>query len=227
MSNNALNIRASTQKFTEIQDISENIVLLTGNNACLIVQITATNFSLLSKEEQDARVFSYASLLNSLSFQIQILIRSKNVELTPYLKLLEAEAQKTTNPKLKIFITQYKEFVENIVKQSTVLDKQFYIVLPYSFLETGTPTSALSSLGKSKTKNEQDLDEFFHQAKGALHGKAESLMAQLDRLGLRARMLEREDLTKLFYDIYNQDNTAIEGDPQEFMKTMFVEEKKT
>ena len=77
MAKTAQKVRSTTQKFTEIEDIIDNIVLLSSGNACLIIEVKATNFALLSKEEQDAKVFAYAALLNSLSFPIQILYTLK------------------------------------------------------------------------------------------------------------------------------------------------------
>ena len=53
----------TTQKFTEIVDFVDDIVILEGGNACMIIEITASNFALLSKREQDIRIFSYAGLL--------------------------------------------------------------------------------------------------------------------------------------------------------------------
>jgi len=67
-----------TQQFIEITNIVDDIVILNGGNAALVIEVSATNFTLLSPEEQDAKIYAYASLLNSLSFPIQIVIRSKN-----------------------------------------------------------------------------------------------------------------------------------------------------
>src|SRR5665647_506424 len=97
MAKSARKINATTQKFTEIQDVVDDIVILTGGNACLVIEVTATNFALLSAGEQDSKIYSYAALLNSLSFPIQILIRSKKLDITSYLKLLDVEAKKTQN----------------------------------------------------------------------------------------------------------------------------------
>src|ERR1041385_1388521 len=96
----AQKINASTQKFTEILDFVVSTVVLTGGNACLIVELTASNFSLLSRREQDAKIFSYASLLNSLSFPIQILIRNKKIDITSYIKELDLVIQNTQNAQL-------------------------------------------------------------------------------------------------------------------------------
>src|SRR6266550_3126397 len=78
----AQKIHATTQKFTEIVDFIDNIVVLEGGAACMIIEITASNFALLSRREQDTRIFAYASLLNSLSFPIQILIRNKRIDIS-------------------------------------------------------------------------------------------------------------------------------------------------
>lgn len=186
--------QTTTQHFTEVKDIRESIVLLEGGNACLIVQVTSVNFALLSGEEQDAKVAAYAALLNSLSFPIQIVVQSKQVQITPYLNSLTQAAQTTTNEKLAYNINLYRTFVENLVKMTTVLDKEFFIVIPYSSLEGGI---------KSATGANNNLNDFFIEAKAALNTKADSLIAQLDRLSLRATIIEREQLVAIFYNLFN------------------------
>lgn len=180
MKKSAKNSKATTQKFIEIQDIVDNIVLLSGGNACLAIEIQATNFALLSQEEQDIKVLSYSSLLNSLSFSIQVFIRSKKIDISSYLRQLDDEVAKSQSQLLRGQIKLYKDFVAELIKVNTVLDKKFYIVIPYSGLE-----------GES--------------AKIKLSSKAESLHAQLKRMNLPAKTLSREELIKLFHEIYNGD----------------------
>lgn len=180
MKKSAKNSRSTTQKFIEIQDIVDNIVLLSSGNACLVIEVQATNFSLLSQEEQDVKVLSYSSLLNSLSFPIQVFIRSKKIDISSYLRQLDDEVAKSQNQLLREQIKLYKDFVQELIKVNTVLDKKFYIAIPYSGLEGGSAKSKLSS-------------------------KAESLHAQLKRMNLPAGTLSREELVKLFHEIYNGD----------------------
>ncbi len=210
MKKSAQKIQATTQKFIEIQDISDNIALLPYGNACLIIEVIATNFSLFSKEEQDAKIFAYSALLNSLSFPIQIFILSKRVDISSYLKLLDWEEKKTQNEKLAHQIGLYKEFVRELVKVNTVLDKKFYIVIPYSYLEQGPIQQGSFSV----------------QAKTALLGKAQVLHSQLAALNLRARTLAKEELINLFYEIYNAD-LGTPSNPQENVSTAIVKGTKT
>lgn len=181
--------KASTQKFIEILDIVDNVVLLAGGNASLVIEVQATNFALLSQEEQNSKVLSYSSLLNSLSFPIQIFIRSKKIDISSYLKLLEEEVINNQNQLLKNQIKQYKDFVAELVKVNAVLDKKFYIAIPYTGLESGIIPG--------------NQESFFLSAKAKLSAKAESLHAMLHRMNLAAKTLGKDDLTKLFHEIYN------------------------
>jgi hypothetical protein len=194
----ARKISATTQKFIEIENIQDNIVLLTGGNACLVIEVIAANFELLSKEEQDSKISAYASLLNSLSFPIQIVSVNKKLDISSYLKLLEIEASKTQNKMLSEHIKLYKDFVTELVKINTILDKSFYIILSFSYLEAG-PLGAKTTVDKKNGR-----EEFLSLAKSNLSSKAETLHSQLTRVGLRAKTLGKAELTTLFYEIYNE-----------------------
>jgi len=77
------------------------------------------------------------------------------------------------------------------------LDKKFYIIIPYSSLEKG------ASGARETLKSGTNLENFVVGARASLHSKAESIHTQLSRLNLKARTLDEEQLTKLFYDIFN------------------------
>ena len=190
-------IKATTQRFTEIHDIYENIVILTNGNACQIIEVTATNFALQSEEEQKTKIASYASLLNSLSFSIQIFITNKKLDISTYIKSLEDQVNKATDPKIAQQISLYKNFVADLVKVNTVLDKRFYIVIPYSPLEKGPAGAKAGALGVEADR------QIINQAKISLKSKSETLMSEILRLSLKARVLEKDDLIKVFYEIYN------------------------
>lgn len=180
--------KTTTQKFTEIQEVLEDIVIFSKGRACLILELNATNFSLLSKEEQDSKIVSFAALLNSLSFPIQIVIRNEKIDITSYLRLLDGQMQKTQNQNLAMQIKLYKDFVSELVKIQTILDKRFYIVLSFSYLENPVEAS----------KN------FVSLAKSTLRSKAQSIQSQLGRINLRGKILNREELINLFLDLYNE-----------------------
>ena len=198
----------STQKFTEIQDITDDVVIFHGGNACLVIEVQAANFALLSLEEQTAKITGYANFLNSLSFPIQILIRNKKMDISSYITLLHQEENKSSfhkelseeqNQKIKEQIHLYKDFVQNLIQENVVLEKNFYLIVSFSSLEKGAFGASQALPGKNST------NDFFYNAKASLHTKAESLTNQIGKLGTRAKILSKQELIKLFYETYNQD----------------------
>lgn len=216
----------STQKFSEIEDIFDDIVVYKGGYASLVIEVQASNFALLSESERDAKLSSYAALLNSLSFPVQILIRNKKIDISSYMRLIDQELTQSSSLHLTLSQQQrellirhmkmYRDFVQNLVKINTVLDKKFYMVISYSYLEGG-----VGNVATGLTRNVSISDSFIQAAKAALHTKAESLHAQLQRLALRARTLERDELIKLFYSMYNETQTGI-NDVAHSVKTPIV-----
>jgi len=205
----AQKIHATTQKFTEIVDFADDLVILDGGNACMIIEITASNFALLSKREQDSRIYSYAGMLNSLSFPIQILIRNKRMDISSYIHELDEVITNTKNERLAAYVEYYSAFVKEMVTVNVVLNKSFYIVVPFSSLEMG-----VTGATQMQQKKQSQKDAFLEQARKTLENKANSLLGQLQKFASSARVLEKEDLIKLFYEIYNED-TEVDIDQME------------
>lgn len=179
----------ATQKHLPIQDIKEGIVLLKDGGSALILQTNAVNFGLLSENEQLAIIFSFGQLLNSLSFSIQIVIRSKRLDISLYLDILDRARQLQTNPLLARLMVDYRQFVQTTIKEQEVLDKSFYIIIPLSSLEMGL------KFGDGK--------ERFKKAQTILEPRRDQLVKQLGRVGLKTTQLDSKKLIELFFDIYN------------------------
>jgi len=190
---------ASTQDHLEIEDIRDSIVILKSGNAVSVLQTTAVNFDLLSEGEQDAMIFTYAALLNSLTFPIQVIVRSKITDISFYLARLEAQKNKQKNPNLVATISRYQNFVRDLVAKNQVLDKRFYVIIPY--LETRFTKTGIKAASKGKV-NKWDILE---QAKVQLAPKKETITKLLARIGVKVKELNTQELVELFYDIYNSE----------------------
>lgn len=196
-------IRGTTQDFLEILDVRDNLVLLNDGSVALIIQVTAVNFGLLSEKEQEAIIYAYAGFLNSLNFSIQIVVRSQKKDISSYVALLNEEQRKQSNPLLAKQIEGYRDFVLKTVKDNNVLDKKFYVVIPFSSLELGAG-SATKGIIKRNKKLTLPPETIIDRAKTALFPKRDHVLRQLGRLGLRAKQLTTPDLINLFYEVYNQ-----------------------
>lgn len=201
MAQQIIPIRSTTQAFTEIEDIDHDVVMFVDGSCALTVTTTAVNFGLLSEKEQEAIIYAYAGLLNSLSFPVQILIRSQHKDISSYLKLLDDQEKRQKNPKLVKSIADYRAFVAATVKEKEVLDKKFYVVIPFSSLELGVSTKVL--FGNKKSGLPYDKAYIYDKALTVLTPKRDHILRLLTRLGLRGRQLTSEQLVRLFFSIYN------------------------
>ncbi len=199
-------IKASTQEHLDIEDITNNIVLYKTGAASLVLRLNAVNFNLLSAQEQEAIIFSYAGLLNSLSFPIQILIRSQKKDISNYIKVIQAQEARQINPILKSRIIAYRHFIEKIVKERNVLDKKFYVIIPFQSSELGISSSAINPLAKSPQKLPYEKSYIIEKALNSLEPKRDHLMRQFTHLNLNPKQLSTQDLIQLFYNIYNPDS---------------------
>lgn len=189
-------IKSSTQDFTEITDIIDDVVYLKNRGAASILEVSSVNFFLLSQDEQNARIYGYMSLLNSLVSAIQIVIVSKKIDLTSYLSLLDQKITSTQNEQIKEHLNLYKEFIQELIKGGDLLDKKTYIVIPFSSLELGP----VAGTTKGKDFNARVAD--------ALATKRTNIMTQIERMGLSSRALKAEELARMFYELYNQESIS-------------------
>lgn len=202
------NIKSSTQEHLDIYTIKDHLVFLKDGSVALVLKTTAINFNLLSEEEQDATIYAYAGLLNSLSFSVQILIRSQRKNISDYLDLIDHRIQATPSQKVKEQLLSYRQFVKSLVKENRVLEKKFFIIIPFSSIELGVTGNTFNPLAKSPQKPPFDLDYIEEKSSMALYPRRDHIIRQFARLGLRAQQLTTPELVNLFYNIYNQSNAA-------------------
>lgn len=201
-------IRGSTQDHLEVADVRDDLVVLKDGSVALVVKVSAVNFGLLSEREQEAIIYAYANLLNSLNFAIQIVIRSQQKDISHYVALLNDEEKKSNNPLLAAQIRNYREFITKTVKENNVLDKKFYIVIPFSSLELGVGSTAGGLLKKDKKTLPLPMQTIVEKAKLSLLPKRDHILRQLGSLGLRSKQLTSAELIELFYEIYNHNKVS-------------------
>ncbi len=193
---------ASTQDHLDIEDIRDDVVLLKNGSATAVLQTTAINFDLLSETEQDSTIFAYAALLNSLTFPLQVFIRTKRMDISNYLFRIQEAKARSHNENLAAQIEKYGTFITDLVSSNQVLDKRFYVAIPYIGLDLSQVTSNIATLFKKRSKS---LDKWalLEKAKVNLEPKVEHLIKQFSRIGVKPVRLNTAELVELFYDLYN------------------------
>ena len=190
--------KASTQEHLDIEDVQEDLVILKSGWISMVLSTSSVNFDLLSETEQDTTIYAYAAFLNSLTFPLQVLIRSKKADISSYFQHLEDAEASQLNPDIKAQIKKYKEFISSIVSEKTVLDKEFYLIINFSPLEMG-----FRGLAKASAANSKNTKQLLSGAKASLAPKRDHIIKQMGRIGLNVKQLTTQELIELFYDIYN------------------------
>ena len=114
----------------DIQDIREGIVKINKYKYFRVIQTSSINFQLKNESEQDNIIDIYEGFLNSLNFPIQILIRTREINIDDY---LESINQKIKHEKNSIYLNnlkEYKNFVLELINQNKILSKFFYVIIP-------------------------------------------------------------------------------------------------
>ena len=198
-------IVSTTQELIPVADIKDGIVVYKNGGAALIMESTSLNFSLLSEREQEAIIASYAGLLNSFKFPVQIVVRSQTKDITKYMDSLDEARKKISNQLLLKLLDSYQGFIKDSIKKRNVLSKSFYIVIPFTPYELGVAKSTKSvfKFGKNNKPLPFPKSYVVRKARISLYPKRDHLMRQAQRMGIRLRQLNDEEIIKLFWGIYN------------------------
>lgn len=200
--------KLSTQDHLEIEDIRDDLVLLKDGRVSLVIETGAVNFDLLSEEEQDSRIKNFGGLLNSLNFQMQIVVLTERSDLTAYVdRLLAFKAKQTSKPLIKQ-VEIYIQFIKNLTYNREVLDKRFFVVVPEISAEIQRTSFVKQIFGKRvQITNRKAI---FEKAKINLYPKRDHLFKQFKKMGIECWQLNNDQLVRLYYSMYDPDKIGSE-----------------
>jgi len=196
----------STKELVSIADIKDSIVLLKNGSLRAVIEVSAVNFELRSEEEQTGILQNFQRFLNSIDFPLQMIVNSRQLNMDEYLKSVDTIAESTTNELLKIQAVEYSKFVKELLELSNIMTKHFYVVLPFYVYETPSKTGIVESIkgvfGSSKTV-QQIKPEQLETYRTQLIQRVELILDGLIGVGLKARLMEGQELNNLYYSLYN------------------------
>lgn len=188
----------STQDFLEFDQIREGIIILKNKGLRAVLMVSSLNFALKSTEEQSAILYQFQNFLNSLDFSCQILACSRRLNITGYLDKLEEIEKKEENELLKIQITEYRKFIDQIMRGGSIMQKTFYVIVPFSIME-----AKLIGPGKKIPKVPVLTEEMFQRAKTQLFQRVEFVILGLKACGLQTVPLTTLELTELLWSLHH------------------------
>lgn len=201
------NPAASTQTYLRIAEIRDDTVVLKNGGLRSILRVSSINFNLKSEEEQNSIVYSYQGFLNTLEFPIQVVIRSRKLDIDNYLEKLRKIGEKQTNPLLQTQTYEYVEYIAKLVEYADIMEKDFLVIVPLDPLRSQKPNIIQKFFQSMNAKDSYEAikrrhDEF-EQLKKSLIQRVSSIKVGLENCGLKVQELTTKELIELFYNIYN------------------------
>lgn len=192
----------STQDLVPIKEIRDGVVVLNDGGLRMVLIASSINFALKSYDEQTAILLQYQNFLNSIDFPIQIFVNSRELDIRPYVTMLEERLKEQTVELLKIQVREYIEFVKSFVESTDIMTKSFFIVVPYDpALFSGAKKSSLWPFGKKEEV--AGIERSFQENKSQLEQRASVVRQGLNSLGVRLAPLGTEELVELYFKIFN------------------------
>ncbi len=204
----------STQNSLQIAAVRDGIVIMNDGTFRAVVMARSINFDLMSGNEQDAVEYAYQGFLNSLYFDVQIFIRSRKIDMRPYLEKLGKVRTEMDNMLLAMLMEDYIYFIDDLVEQTNIMSKEFYVIIPFTASLDGAQALQTSKkmfegiLGGQK-KNVVTVDEAsLEKAKTELKNRVQNVANGLIQMGVQAIPLDTQELIELYYNVYNPDTAT-------------------
>jgi len=198
---------APTQQFLEIDKIKEGVVVLRNKSLRGIIMVSSLNFALKSDDEQQAIIYQFQNFLNSLDFPLEISVQSRTLNITGYLDKLKELEKAQENELLKIQTAEYQKFINDLIAGGQILSKNFFVVVPFTFVEIPGMKSA-TGLFKKPTAEAPNEDQF-QRAKSQLWQRMEFVALGLRRCGLSCIPLNTSELIELFWSLYHPEEAEV------------------
>ena len=174
-------IKTSSRGQIAIKGVRDGILLLPNNEYRAILEVSSLNFELRSEEEQDAIIETYESFLNSVGSSLQILVRTREIDMDKYLNDLN---ERYNSEMLAIYQTQlknYDEFIRSLITDNKILTRRFYVIVPYGM------------------RGKADFDLAIEQIRIQLDITSKGM----GRLGMHTNQLSSLEVLDLFYSFYS------------------------
>lgn len=206
----------STQNALQIAEIRDGIVIMNDGSFRSVLMVKSINFDLMSSGEREAVEYSYQGFLNSLYFPIQIFTRSQKIDLRPYIERLDKIRTEHDNMLLALLMDDYINYIADLSMQTSIMDKRFYVVIPYfpvaditkALTQSKNFFSGLVGIFNTKpqhvTINEADLNK----AKDELRNRVQATLNGLQQCSIQGLPLDTQELIELYYDTYNPDTAT-------------------
>lgn len=192
----------TTQEFVPVRDIKNSTVVLDNGQLCAVLLASSINFALKSTDEQTAILGQFQAFLNTLDFSLQIYIQSRRLDIEPYLTKLAGREADQYNDLMRVQLREYMEFIRTFTSEVDIMSKNFFIVVPYTPIDTNVRSNIKSILGRRSEGRSYDPARF-EEYRTQLDQRITVVEQGLGRIGIKTIPLGDDELTELYYHLLN------------------------
>ena len=195
----------ATQDFVPIKEVRDGIVILKDGSLRALLMASSINLALKSQDEQQAVIGQFQNFLNSLEFTVQFFVESRDLDIRPYIALLEERYAQELDDLMKIQIREYIAFIKDFTERANIMSKNFFIVVPYdpSLVARGASNLISTIIPKGNPGSVEITDEQFEQYRTQMEQRLSVIEQGLVRTGVRSVVLGTEEVIELFYKLFN------------------------
>jgi len=208
MSSTAKKPGQPTQRYLDIAEIREDAVVMKDGTLRAVVMVSSINFALKSEDEQQAIIQGYMQFLNGLEHPLQVVVQSRKMNVDGYLATLRQQEETIHNELLKTQIRDYTSFIKELVDLGQIMQKRFFVVVPYDPAEGNEKgkgfISKLSS-AFSPAKIIKLNEKRFQERRYSLMQRVSTVAGGMSSMGLQVALLDTQGLIELYYSSYNPD----------------------
>ena len=221
----------TTQNSLLISELRDGMAVMNDGSFRAVIACQSINFDLMSSREREGVEYSYQNFLNALYFPVQIFIRSQRVDIGPYIDRLANIRRSQDNMLLNVLMDDYIDFIDILSQEANIMDKSFYIIIPY--FPTGDINNVIEQskgfFGKIFAKPQAQATKIdkvaYDKAKDEINNRVNSVMSGLFQMGIKSVQLTTKELGTLYYNMYNPD-TAVREPLTDFEKVTSTYVKK-
>ncbi|MDR2336633.1 MAG: hypothetical protein LBE03_00820 [Candidatus Nomurabacteria bacterium] len=206
----------TTQTSLMISEIRDGMVVMKDGSFRAVVECESINFDLMSQMEREGVEYSYQGFLNSLNFTVQILVRSQRIDIGPYLEKLQDIRRNQDNMLLNVLIDDYIDFIDLLSQEANIMDKRFFVIIPYYTSDTsenmveqskGFFKKLFGGAGPTVTNIDKAT---FEKAVTEVSKRIAIVVDGLRSVGVSAIRLNTKALGTLYYNFNNPDTSVRE-----------------
>lgn len=204
----------STQSTLQLSELRDGMVIMLDGSFRAVIACKSINFDLMSDREREGVEYSYQNFLNSLTFPVQILVRSQRVDIGPYIEKLITTRRAQDNMLLGVLMDDYIGFMDALAQDANIMEKSFYIVVPY--FPQGDAANLVEQgkgfFGKLFARPQNGITKIdtavYQKAKDEIKNRVDVVVAGMFQIGVQSVQLDTKALGELYYNFYNPDTSV-------------------